>query len=745
MKLIFDCTTLASWAGHPTGIQRVVLEAGQHLCSASPSVLLGIFDHTGGCAHYDIERRRRGELIKVTAGDVVVTVGANWDYPAHHARLISLRENGVKIVTFFHDIIPIILPYSYGTGFSEKYERWFKEALSSSDLAFSNSEHTRKDIISYASASGLKCPEIFPIRLGDQLPTSCELPTQRIIEYTESPYILSVGTLEYRKNHILLLNAYRYMVDIQKYKPPNLLIVGKKGWLDHDIEYQVANDPRLFGRVFILQGVSDGDLQHLYSEALFTVYPSIYEGWGLPVAESLSFGKPCIASGTSSMREIAPGLVKHAHPLLLDEWVNAIREFTDNPGKLKQASELVKLAYKQTSWDLTASCMLDVLANHYPGLPGAKKMKIYFDYSTLLHWQGHVTGIPRTVFCLAVAMRDLHPEIQFVALDEKVGCFHLLEGDFRNFRLGEAVRFSEGDVFFTAGAGWALASYREQIQKIKAEGVKFYQVFYDLIPAIFPYFYEQGIGFGDYFRGWSKDVFALCDGAFSISACTKNDMVSLFALDEERAGCIKVIRLGEDFSPLGPKTKEVTRFGNGGDFLLSVGTLEVRKNQTCLLNAYRLLAQHHDSKLPKLILVGRRGFMDGDVTFQVNNDRVLNELVQIATDVDDQELQWLYENCLFSLFPALYEGWGLPVAESLKAGRPCISSGVSSMLEIAPELTIFASPYSAESWAAAISYFLSHREKLVELSDRVKSAYRPTSWASTAESILHEIKRGANM
>lgn len=741
MKLIFDCTSLTNWVGHPTGIQRVVIEVGRRLCSTSPLWLLGIFDDTGACFHYELQRRRRGEMIEILAGDVVVTAGANWDYPDHHTRLLKLSKNGVQVVTLFYDIIPILIPHSYGPGFTEKYEGWFRGALASSDAAFSISANTRNDIIAYAKTNNLKCPDIFPVRLGDDLPISRQSPTQRILEYIERPYILSVGTLEYRKNHILLLNAYRYMVDAEGYEPPRLLIVGKKGWLDHEIEYQVANDPRLSSRVFVLQGVSDVDLQHLYTNALFTVYPSIYEGWGLPVAESLCFGKPCIASGTSSMLEIAPGLVKHAHPFRLDEWVNAIRELADDPEKLKQATAKVQLGYKKTSWDITASGMFDVLASRYPELLKAKKMKLYFDYSTMLRWQGNVTGIPRTVFSLAIAMRELHPEIQFLALDDKADCFHLLEGDFGSFRLGEAVFFSEGDVFFNAGAGWALASYQKKIQEIKNKGVKFYQVFYDLIPAKFPYFYEQGIGFGNYFLGWSKEIFALCDGAFAISSCTKDDMVSLFAVHDQRAEYIKVIRLGEDFSTPSSNLNGVTRFGKCGDFLLSVGTLEVRKNQACLLNAYRLLAQHHDNKLPKLILVGKKGFMDGDIAFQVENDRVLNELVQIVTDADDNELQWLYENCLFSLFPAFYEGWGLPVAESLKSGRPCISSGISSMLEIAPDLTIFASPYSAENWAAAISYFLSHTEKLRDLTDRIRREFSPTSWASTAEDILAQMKK----
>lgn len=368
MKLIIDCTPLANWVGHPTGIQRVVIETGGRLCGLFASASLGLFDGDGRCLAYDLTLRSTGAVIEIERGDVVVAAGSNWDFPEHHNLLMALQARGVKIVTLFHDIIPMILPYSYGPGFSELYERWFVEALAASDLAFSNSENTRQDIIGYAKSRGLTCPDVHFVRLGDEVPCSSEPPSGRVLEKTAMPYILSVGTLEYRKNHILLLNAYRYMIDVQGYRPPQLLIVGKKGWLDHDIEYQVDNDPRLSGLVSILQGVTDADLQCLYQNALFTVYPSFYEGWGLPVAESLCFGKPCIASGNSSMLEIAPGLVRHAHPLRLDEWVAAIREFSDNPTVLAQATESVRTGYQRAGWAGTANSMRDVLLKHYPAL-----------------------------------------------------------------------------------------------------------------------------------------------------------------------------------------------------------------------------------------------------------------------------------------------------------------------------------------------------------------------------------------
>lgn len=368
MKVIFDCTALASWEGHATGIQRVVIEVGRGLKHCLPAARLGFFSDDGVCLEYNIDLQHVGCSLSVDPGDIVVTAGSNWDYPAHHQVLMVLAKQGVRLSTLFYDAIPILFPYSYGPGFAPIYECWLNESLVTSDFVFAISENTKHDLMKCANLAGIKCPDIFCVRLGDHLSESDDAPSESTLARTAVPFILSVSTLEYRKNHITLLNTYRYMLEEQGYAPPKLYIVGKKGWLDHELEYQVANDPRLAGRIEILQGLSDADLRCLYQRAMFTVYPSFYEGWGLPVAESLCFGKPCIASRSSSMLEIAPGLVRHAHPLLVNEWAEQIQALADNPMLLARETERVQQSYRRTSWQDTAGQMAKALVDRYPQL-----------------------------------------------------------------------------------------------------------------------------------------------------------------------------------------------------------------------------------------------------------------------------------------------------------------------------------------------------------------------------------------
>jgi len=366
MKVLFDCTALTTWKGHATGIQRVVIELGRELQKILPATKLGLFQTQSTCLEYCLESRSTGAEIKIDPGDLVLSAGSNWDDPEHHARLLSLKKIQVHLGTVFYDTIPALLPFSYGPGFSLIYEKWLKEAIEASAIGFAISENTKLDLFKFAKDNSLCCPETHCFRLGDDLPESEEPVSQEILIKTAEPFLLTVGTIEYRKNHIALLNTYRYMVDALNRTPPKLYIVGKKGWLDQDVEYQIQNDIRLNNKIEVLQGISDADLIYLYKNAMFTLYPSHYEGWGLPVAESLCFGKPCIASASSSMLEIAPGLVRHAHPLLINEWADHICALMDDPSLLLSESEKVRSEYVRWSWQKSAEQIAASLRFKFP-------------------------------------------------------------------------------------------------------------------------------------------------------------------------------------------------------------------------------------------------------------------------------------------------------------------------------------------------------------------------------------------
>jgi len=365
MFFYIDCTTFSNWSGFHTGIQRVIYEIGIRLRNSEIKAKPILWESNGLCYEFDLEKHNKTKKMKIEENCVILAGGSDWDNPDHHKLLIEYKNKGAQIVPIFYDIIPLILPHSYGPGFSHIYENWLIKTLQISDFAFAISENTKRDIYKYAKDKSYNCPDIYTVRLGEEINSTNQNPSFGVKEKASEPYLLTVSTIEYRKNHIFLLNLYRYIIEYLNFAPPKLIIVGKQGWADQNIVNQIENDNLLRDYITVMNGISDGDLEYLYRNCQFTLFPSFYEGWGLPVAESLFYKKPCIASNTSSMPEIAPNLVEYLDPLDMDGWINAIIKL-NNTDKLNKKIKQIEEEYKITKWDSTAESIIDLLTDRYP-------------------------------------------------------------------------------------------------------------------------------------------------------------------------------------------------------------------------------------------------------------------------------------------------------------------------------------------------------------------------------------------
>lgn len=174
------------------------------------------------------------------------------------------------------------------------------------------------------------------------------------------PYILSVGTLQPRKNFVRLIEAFSKLEDKKIY----LVIVGKKGWLFDEI----VNAPKKYdveSRVKFLDFVPDEDLPSLYKNALCFALPSLYEGFGLPVLEAMSYGCPVVVSKTSSLPEIAGEAGMYVNPEEVRS-INiglamGIRARESSEGKQKIKAGLSRA--KQFTWENAAKKTLEILQN----------------------------------------------------------------------------------------------------------------------------------------------------------------------------------------------------------------------------------------------------------------------------------------------------------------------------------------------------------------------------------------------
>ena len=321
-------------------------------------------------AAYNIYSSFNGRLVKrLTPGTAVeierksllfMPHGGVWESETYMAEVLELKsKKSVKLITVLYDLIPVLAPQFAVEAIRQVYEHYMKQVLPKSDLILAISKNTASDAHDWLRAIGENSPaNIKVIRLGDEIGREDPVRPEHITLPKE--YILCVGTIEARKNHTSLYFAYKLAAQ-EKQHLPTCLVVGRLGWMSGDIYQIITSDPDTKDRIIFLRNISDDQLAWLYKHALLSVYPSFYEGWGLPIAESLLHGTPCLASETSSIKEIAGNLVDYFSPYAPEQLKQKIEKYSTNPSLLRQRRAEVRKKYKATSWDKTYSQVADFL------------------------------------------------------------------------------------------------------------------------------------------------------------------------------------------------------------------------------------------------------------------------------------------------------------------------------------------------------------------------------------------------
>jgi glycosyltransferase involved in cell wall biosynthesis len=172
----------------------------------------------------------------------------------------------------------------------------------------------------------------------------------------QQPYLFSVSTLQPRKNYQFLIRAFRPIAD--KY-PHNLVIAGGKGWMYQQITAEIKKQ-ELEDRVKLIGFADDSDLPSLYSEAALFVFPSLYEGFGLPLLEAMACGVPVITSDASSLPEVAGDAALLVSPHLQEDWSHLMVQLLRDPDQRKEMVAAGFLQARRFTWKLAARKLLDI-------------------------------------------------------------------------------------------------------------------------------------------------------------------------------------------------------------------------------------------------------------------------------------------------------------------------------------------------------------------------------------------------
>jgi glycosyltransferase involved in cell wall biosynthesis len=181
----------------------------------------------------------------------------------------------------------------------------------------------------------------------------------------ERPFVLYVSTIERRKNHEVLYRAWSRLRD-QGVVPHRLVFVGMQGWGVGDLMNDLRLDPRTRDDIVCLNHVSDGELAWLYRHAAFTVFPSLYEGWGLPVVESLAWGKFCLVSNAASLPEAGGPWAEYLDPWDLPAWVDRLGHYMQHPQEVQAHNDRIAREFRAPGWAQTAQATHEVVLAALP-------------------------------------------------------------------------------------------------------------------------------------------------------------------------------------------------------------------------------------------------------------------------------------------------------------------------------------------------------------------------------------------
>ena len=248
----------------------------------------------------------------------------------------------VKPVYFVHDLIPITHPQFCRDGEADRHSARIENALVSAAGVIANSQATLDEVAAFASKRGLGMPPSIAAWISGGEPVQSEpLALDR-------PHFVTLGTIEGRKNHVLLLRIWKELIEERGAEAPILLVLGQHGWKAEAAEAMLRL-PELRGHVRELGGCSDEQISAWLKGARALLMPSFVEGFGLPIIEAFAYGTPVIAGDLPVYREIVGVIPTYLDPNDAKSWKAAISAFVGDDPERKRQKRLLE-RYRPPEW-----------------------------------------------------------------------------------------------------------------------------------------------------------------------------------------------------------------------------------------------------------------------------------------------------------------------------------------------------------------------------------------------------------
>ncbi|MCB1933048.1 MAG: glycosyltransferase family 4 protein [Candidatus Accumulibacter sp.] len=257
-----------------------------------------------------------------------------------------LQHSRLRPIFFVHDLIPITHPEYCRPGECAKHRLRMNTVLANGHGVVTNSAQTLAELAAYGKAGGLPMP---PATVALLAPA--RLPPPAATMPVEAPFFVILGTIEPRKNHWLLLQVWRQLIERLGAGAPRLVVIGQRGWECENVVDLLERCEPLRGHVFEQPGCSDAELAWYLQHAQGLLFPSFSEGYGMPLVEALIHRLPVIASDLSAFREIAGNIPEYLDPLDGKRWRELIAEYA-RPESMLRAAQIERMKnFTAPTWE----------------------------------------------------------------------------------------------------------------------------------------------------------------------------------------------------------------------------------------------------------------------------------------------------------------------------------------------------------------------------------------------------------
>lgn len=343
-----------------TGVQRVIRGIARAAVESGAGLPVYI---EAGRLYSHFRHPALPDDVTLAPGDKLLLLDASWNLAAEYESVLAEAARlGVERIACLYDLIPLRHPAVVGHVNRGSFARWFETVIATSDAVVGISRCVIDDFVDYAKTHPLALRPT--LRLGwwplgadlsrpaaaapsDAAPSDA---ARRLID-AGRPLFLSVGTMEPRKGLAIALDAFDALW--RDGRDATWAIVGRPGWNIKAFQQRLRSHPEFGRRLFWLIGASDADLQFLYSNCRALVFPSVAEGFGLPIVEAAHFGAPVIASDIPVFREVGgDGVIyfKAADPAALKERLGEALDAAPPPLKIHV-----------TNWSESAATLLSMI------------------------------------------------------------------------------------------------------------------------------------------------------------------------------------------------------------------------------------------------------------------------------------------------------------------------------------------------------------------------------------------------